>query len=334
MSLAINTTTPEGMVLAADSRQSYRNRKKMARIGSDSASKVFQINDRIGVAITGLAFLQEEGVLKNVSKFIDQFKYEVDTSELTVDEVAKKLHYLFNKKYNWQEQLEKLPIQIENDLKNQGLEVLEKPKIENHVVKFRFKDRNGNINDGAGSVDPIVIMVAGYDHSGSHSVYVCNIPGEIENHRDSKEKNKEYGANWIGQTDVVTRIILGFDNRIGNIKFVKEAMDSQGKDAINKQLRNLEYAINWGTMTLQDAVDFCTLAIKTTSAIQKFSDGIAADPGDMPGVGGEVDLAVITPDKGFVWINKKGIQIDDKTVDLEAISDLPKEKIKPKRSNK
>jgi hypothetical protein len=41
MSLAINTTTPEGIVLAADSRQSYRNRKGMARIGSDNVSKLF-----------------------------------------------------------------------------------------------------------------------------------------------------------------------------------------------------------------------------------------------------------------------------------------------------
>jgi hypothetical protein len=43
MSLAINTTTPEGIILAADSRQSYRNQKGVSRIGSDSASKLFLI---------------------------------------------------------------------------------------------------------------------------------------------------------------------------------------------------------------------------------------------------------------------------------------------------
>lgn len=60
MSLVINTTTPEGIVLAADSRQSYRNMKGMARIGSENAIKIFEINRRIGVGITGLAFLPEE----------------------------------------------------------------------------------------------------------------------------------------------------------------------------------------------------------------------------------------------------------------------------------
>jgi len=64
MSLAINTTTPEGIILAADSRQSYRNQKGVSRIGSDSASKLFLINNRIGVAVTGLAFLQENGIPK------------------------------------------------------------------------------------------------------------------------------------------------------------------------------------------------------------------------------------------------------------------------------
>ena len=78
MSLAINTTTPEGIVLAADSRQSYRNQKGVSRIGSDSASKLFLINNRIGVAVTGLAFLQENGIPKNISKFIEQFKREVE----------------------------------------------------------------------------------------------------------------------------------------------------------------------------------------------------------------------------------------------------------------
>jgi hypothetical protein len=324
MSLAINTTTPEGMVLATDSRQSYRNRKGMARIGSDNASKLFQINKRIGVAITGLAFLPEDGVPKNISKFIEQFKRETDTENLDVREVAEKLYYLFNKKYNWQEQLKKLPEQIKINLAAQGAEILEM-KEEKYVVKFKFKDKNGKIGEGVGGVDRIDLLVAGYNKDGSHEVYICYIPGEIEKKRDSKEKGKEYGASWIGQIDVVARVILGWDWRIGNLKFVNEATQKYGPEEINKQLRQLEYAIQWGTMTLQDAIDFCTLMIQTTSAIQRFSDGIAADPGDIPGVGGPIDVAVITPDKGFVWINKKKLKVGEVEVDLDKEPDLKKE---------
>ena len=142
-------------------------------------------------------------------------------------------------------------------------------------------------------------------------------PGEIQKKRDSKEKGKEYGASWIGQIDVVSRIVLGFDGRIGNLPFVNTSAQNIGQDEINKQLRGLEYVIQWGTMTLQDAIDFCVLMIQTTSAIQRFSDGVQGDPGDMPGVGGPVDVAVITPNKGFVWINKKNLSVGEKEVDLE-----------------
>ena len=321
MSLAINTTTPEGIVIATDSRQSFRNRKGMARIGSDNASKLFQLNKRVGVAVTGLAFLPEDGVPKNISKFIEQFKHEVDTEKLDVKEIAEKLHYLFNKKYKWKEQLDKLPEQIKNDLKKQGCEILE-INTEQYVVKFRFKDPQGNIKEGTGGVDMINLLVAGYNKDGSHEVYICYIPGEIQKKRDSKGKGKEYGASWVGQIDVVSRIVLGFDGRIGNLKFIKEATQSTGKEQINMQLRSLEYVIQWGTMTLQDAIDFCTLMIQTTSAIQRFSDGVQADPGGMPDVGGPVDVAVITPNKGFVWVNKKKLSVGNFEIDIDKEPDL------------
>jgi len=138
MSLAINTTTPEGIVLAADSRQSYRNQKGVSRIGSDSASKLFLINNRIGVAVTGLAFLQENGIPKNISKFIEQFKREVEVEKLSVKEVADKLYYLFDKKLNWQEQLDKLPDQIKDNFTKQGFEIIEIKK-EQYNVKFKIK---------------------------------------------------------------------------------------------------------------------------------------------------------------------------------------------------
>ena len=94
MSLAINTTTPEGIILATDSRQSYRNRKGMARIGSDNASKLFQVNKRIGIAVTGLAFLPEDGVPKNINKFIEEFKRETEVEKLNVKDIADKLSEL------------------------------------------------------------------------------------------------------------------------------------------------------------------------------------------------------------------------------------------------
>ena len=294
--------------MAADSRQSYRNQKGVSRIGSDSASKLFLINSRIGVAVTGLAFLQENGIPKNISKFIEQFKREVEVEKLSVKEIADKLHFLFDKKLNWQEQLDKLPDQIKDNFTKQGLEVIEVKK-EQYNVKFKIKDKAGNIKDGVGRIDGLVLFVAGYNSDGSHEVYNVYIPGETIKRRDSNQKGMEYGANWIGQTDVVSRIIKGWDPRILNFGFVNEAIKQKGQPEIEKQLNSLEYAINWGAMPLQDAVDFTVLAIQTTSAIQRFSDGIQADPGDIPGVGGPIDVLVLTPD-GPKWVKQKELKIE------------------------
>jgi len=308
MSLVINVTTPEGIVLAADSRQSYRNQRGAARIGSDNASKLFQINDRIAIAATGLAFLPENGMMKNVSKYIEQFKKNEDTEKLSVKEVAEKIHKYFGSIYKVEEQIKAITNQIEKDITLKGGKIV-KTEVKNNVVIVQLQDKDGKSGIANAVLEPLNFLLAGFNKGyESHEVYTCRIPGEIELKRDSKKPGKEYGASWEGQNDVASRIVLGFDGRIGNIKFVQEAAQKygqNGQDEINKQLRNLEYAIQWGTMTMQDAIDFCVLIIKTTSAIQRFSDGIIAEPGAIPGVGGAVDVAVILPDKGFAWIKKK-----------------------------
>ena len=316
MSLVINTTTPEGIVLAGDSRQSYRNMKGMARIGSENAIKLFQINRRVGVGITGLAFLPDEGVQKNVSQYIEEFRRSSKVKNMEVKDVARKLHHLFNDKYQWKDQLGQIKTNIQNDLNSKGCTVLEM-KMEDQLLKFSFRTPQGTIENGVARADPIEILVAGYNPDGTHQVYSVSIPGPVQKLRDSKKPGMEYGSSWLGQGDVAARIVLGFDGRIQNVDFVKEAMQARSEQEIQSQLRGLEYAIQWGTMTLQDAIDFATLMIQTTSAIQRFSDGINADPGDMPGVGGPFDVAVITPVHGFVWVKKKQLKFDDCELDLD-----------------
>ncbi|MFZ0442877.1 MAG: hypothetical protein WAL81_09605, partial [Methanobacterium sp.] len=231
MSLVINTTTPEGIVLAADSRQTYRNLKGMARIGSDNALKLFQINSRICVGITGLAFLEEDGVLKNLSKFIEEFKRRPKIEDLDVEKIAIELHKLFNEKYHWKVQLDLAIDNIKNDLEMKGCELLNIEKNQYNIA-FSFKNPQGILEEGLAGVDMIELLVAGYNKNGSHQVYGCYIPGEIQKRRDSEDKNNEYGSSWIGQGDVVSRIVLGFDGRIGNVPYTKDAMLIQGEAQI------------------------------------------------------------------------------------------------------
>ena len=198
--------------------------------------------------------------------------------------------------------------QIKENFTKQGFEIIEIKK-EEYNVRFKIKDKAGNIKDGIGGIDGIVLFVAGYNEDGSHEVFNVYVPGEIIKRRDSNQRGMEYGANWIGQTDVVSRIIKGWDPRIFNVPFIGDILRQKGQPVLEKQLNGLEYAISWGAMPLQDAVDFSVLVIQTTSAIQRFSDGIQADPGDIPGVGGPIDVLVLSHD-GPKWIKRKDLSAD------------------------
>ncbi|MGC8545123.1 hypothetical protein [Athalassotoga sp.] len=324
MSLGISVMIPEGIVLAADSRQTYRNQKGMARIGSDSASKVFRIGSRMGLVISGLAFLPQQGVMKNVSGFIDEFRQTKPVDKMSVGDVAKEISQYFDTIVPYREQIKHMPESIKTDLARQGMELVDLKEEPTRVV-FHFKNREGQLQEAIAAPDGLQFILAGYNKNRSSEVYMIYIPGTVEQVRDSRQQGKEFGAGWIGQTDVVTRIVLGFDPHMQGIPFVREASAKIGESAIQQQLRGMEYSIQWGTMTMQDAVDFCQLAIDTTTAIQRFSDGVLMDPGGITGVGGHVDVAVITFDKGFVWLSRKHLKSKDgNEIDLENLPSLEK----------
>ena len=321
MSLGITTSTPEGIVLASDSRQSYRNKKSVGRIGSDSATKIFRLGRKAGLIVAGLSFLPDKGGPRSISRFIAEFRNQTDVEKPSIVDISNNLHAFFERRYPYKEQLENLPHQIRADLEKQGCTIAEIKREKRHV-RFRFKDPAGVEKNGVASVEKMQFIVAGYNNDGGHQICMVDVPGNVQVNRDSAKQGHEYGASWIGQTDVVSRIILGFDGRVSNLPIIQKASRESGADEVQKQLRSLEYVIQWGILTLQDGIDFSTLAIETTTAIQRFSDGIAADPGDIPGVGGPVDVAVITPDKGFVWAARKNLRCGGQELNLESLPNL------------
>lgn len=55
---------------------------------------------------------------------------------------------------------------------------------------------------------------------------------------------------------------------------------------------------NYEIFSLQDAIDYADFLIKTTASYQRFALMI-------PNVGGQVDIALVTPYRGFAWIRQK-----------------------------
>jgi hypothetical protein len=314
MTLAIATITSSGIVLSADSRQTYRNQAGAIRIGSDSAMKLFKLTDSCGVAISRRAFLNETNQsAKDAGFFVKRFAESQKLSGLTVKQIAEKLNKSIGDIFVARE-LEGVKKQIENRVKELGGTELKPSSPDGNLLPYSFKDKDGKIISDNGWFETLTMIVAGIDSDKIGRAYIVFVPKGITNERDTQQ----CGALWVGQTDVLGRIVKGFAPEIGNLDFVKAASanDSAG---VSGQLETLEYIINWGTIALQDAIDFCVLMTRTTASIQRFSDGTKLAPGGIPGVGGEIDLAVITPGKGFAWLKQKTLKSEDAELSLDSL---------------
>jgi len=90
------------------------------------------------------------------------------------------------------------------------------------------------------------------------------------------------GAAWGGEGDILARITY----RVGTLK---------EDGALDKALPHFE--IPWTFFTLQDAVDFCIFAVRSTIDAVRFQPRPKV-------VGGPIDVLVIKPDQAF-WVQKK-----------------------------
>ena len=265
MSLCISVVTPEGIIVAGESRQTGVV-GGVNRIGSDSAVKVFELTDTVLAATAGWAFLQPQGATlwRNISSLIEDFKPTIPTGS-SVQAIAAQLWTHFDRLY------------------------------QQHIA------RNPNEAVQAGPV-ALSFVVAGYDPgSRAGNLFAVDIPTPAAPTTPGRTSNSP-GPWWIGQTDVIARIVNGYDPRIMTLPPLQTAHQT-GTAAT--QLSGLSYIIPWGTMTIQDAIDFAVGMIQITATIQKFTAGTVLQPGGLAGVGGPIDVAVVKPGAIAKWVRRK-----------------------------
>lgn len=128
--------------------------------------------------------------------------------------------------------------------------------------------------------------VGGYKQVGHQRIQmlwrVFALTGQIENVVPDQQI---HGVIWDGEQDVMIRIINN------NIHF-KKADDSYAQME--------PHDIPFQMFTLQDAIDFCSYAVRTTSDTMKFQLRYKT-------VGGPIDILVITPSESF-WVARKQLQ--------------------------
>lgn len=310
MTLAISTITSSGIVLTADSRQTYKNQAGAIRIGSDSATKLFKLNDKCGVAISGRAFLKDGSSTKDAGFFVKEFADTGNIDGKNIKEVAQSLSEYLGSIFVATE-LGALKSQIEERVEQIGGTQLTFLAPKGINLPYSYQDKDGKTVSDYGWIETINMIVAGIDDDKVGRAFTVCVPGGPINEKDTKQ----CGALWVGQTDVILRIIKGYAPEIENLDIVKEGL-MRNQAVVKTQFERLEYIINWGTITLQDAVDFCILMTRTTESVQRFSDGTSLAPGGIPGVGGEIDIAVITAKDGFRWLKQKVVKTEGYEINL------------------
>ena len=96
MTIAINFAVPEGIVFAADSRQTFRNAKGDVRVSSDNGQKLMQVGPRAAAVTYGWAFL----LGRSIQSHITDYKISLGDKVPSIEELAKGLGEYLTKQYN------------------------------------------------------------------------------------------------------------------------------------------------------------------------------------------------------------------------------------------
>jgi hypothetical protein len=149
-------------------------------------------------------------------------------------------------------------------------------------------------------------LVAGYDERGVAEAWEVSVAyrsiGLVATSEDGG------GAVWRGQSDVVSRLLFGYDQDLLR-RIAQDHHRERELRAIEPLLDQLAYRIPFDTMNLQDGIDLAVLCLRTTMAVQRFSLGALAEAPafSWPGVGGPIEIATVTERGGFAWVQRTAI---------------------------
>lgn len=152
---------------------------------------------------------------------------------------------------------------------------------------------------------PMTFLVAGFDEGEPYGrVYQVNVPPGTGPITMSEQAN--FTITFGGQTEIVDRILRGFDGRLIAEITSKLGMSDPQKRSLEGMLPKFQLQLPLDILSLQDCIDLELLFFRTTMAAQNLTVSLR-------GVGGETDIAVITRREGFRFIQRKTLHGEQRT---------------------
>jgi len=146
--------------------------------------------------------------------------------------------------------------------------------------------------------ETIGFLLAGYSNKGNQELILINVvEGSVENPVEVN-KNDPLAVLWFGDTDFITRYLLGFDERLSIILKNNDVSNNVIEDIINNCKDDLQLPLGVPAMPIQDAIDLVRFLAEISVNSSRFVPGAQV-------IGGPIDIAVITKHEGFKWISRK-----------------------------
>lgn len=278
MSLGIAFKGPEGIVLAADSRVTLTGQLKQPNQPVTVLPSTYDNATKL---------LKVKG-----QEYVGAVTYGVGAIGLNEPRTAHSYIPEFEQK-------------LEQELKsNKRLSVEEFAKKLSDFFLDKWNAQNITYVPG----QDMVFFVGGYDEGAPYGrvfdIYIPSRPDPVEKHNAAGQL--QFGLIWGGQKEYADRLIHGFDGRLPELTKQFLSLDDNKKDELVKHLQSqLDAPVPYAFLPLQDCVDLAIFLIRTTIIMQHWIIGIR-------GVGGAIDVAVITQAKGFEEVQRKQIRGEEK----------------------
>ena len=154
-----------------------------------------------------------------------------------------------------------------------------------------------------GGERPILgFMMIGYDKAGLGKLLQFEFPSNRT--PQTTHDTTHTGLEWGGHTHVISRLLLGLNDSMREIPELKLTPEQQ--KLYSGKIAGQEYYIPYQYFMLQDGIDLALSLVRITVEIERFSFGTNEAPGEVPGVGGAVDVLAVTP-SGVQWIKQKAL---------------------------
>jgi len=273
VSVVVSVIVPEGVVFAADSASTLQGAAPGQTPGVlkiyDTTTKLIQLKDYpVAVATWGAGSMGARNVISYVEEFENRLpSYQDVAQSLNVSQTAADLRQFLKGKYD-----------------EQGLE--QKPKGQRPEIGF---------------------VVGGYSADKFFSdLLTFSLPhGDCREARPYAGGAPNFGANWFGITEAITRLHHGCDDRFYEVLKRLGVADEVLQKARILSQTELQYPIAFNAMPLQDAVAYAEYLVNVVIGRFRFTLG-------PPLCGGPIDIASIKKKEGLLWVQRKRLQIRER----------------------